>query len=288
MKNHTGYEFFERVDDGSNLGKFFNKVFDKLGTSRILFSPRYYEREGKEGTGVQAASPIPFYELCLGELYLHSVISGLNRWKEILGEYNGEFQGRWKYYAHSKRMDSIRRYGGEEDDYNPDGSIRMKVDNERLSCYTVVEQLVSSDYRDIFTETGPENLLKFAHYIVIGESMDTASMFKHCFGKRLPTYRMEDGKMVENRYSEELLMRIERTDTACLVANILLEVSSRIKYLTDAVRDLDKYQDNGTFLKTILPSEIDRLLNLEVEPLNVFDPSKHGFPTETDIEKKES
>ncbi|MDR0573028.1 MAG: hypothetical protein LBG96_03180 [Tannerella sp.] len=275
MNNYVSYDFFKKVDDGSKLGKFFNIVFDKICVSRILFSPKFYEREEKENVRIRATSSIHFYELCLGELYLHSVITGLNRWKEILSEYNGEFQGRWKYYALSKRMDAIRRYGGEDGDYNPDGSIREGVDNARLSCYTVVNDLVSSDYRDIFTDSRPENLFHFARQIVTGESMSITDMFKSCFGKKLPTYRMEGGQMVEIRFSEELLMRIERENSACLVANTLLAVCNRISELVDTVKSLDRYQDNGKFLSAILPSDIDKLFNMEVEPLAIFDPAKH-------------
>ena len=260
------------MDEACKLGKFFNIVFDNLGIGRMLFCPKFYRPTDGKNTETTAISSVFFYELCLGELYLHSVIKGLNRWKGILGEYNGEFQGNWKYYALSKRMNSIRLYGGDEDDYNPDGSVRTEVDNERLSCFTVINDLIPNE-KDLFKDSRPSDLSYFARMLITCGKIDIGDIFKSCFGKKLLTYRMEEGKMVENSFSEEILIRIENENSAFLVANTLFAVCKRVRELVDGVKGLDRYEDNREFLSSKLPAGINGLLNLEVEPLNVFDPA---------------
>jgi len=275
QRDYLSYEFFKKIDESSNLAKFFNTVFSKLDIARMMHAPVSYDRikttEGVvENHKEYCASR--FYELCLGELYLHSIINNLNRWQKLLEEYNGEFQSSWRYYAMSKRMDLIKEYGGEESDYNEDGSIKTIVNDDCLSGYSIIGDLVNDNCLDIFIETNPEDLYDFASYIVINENINIIDLFEKTFGKKLTSYRLRDGEMIENTFADEIINKIEKEDSACLTANTLLGVAVSVKSLINNIKKLDKKQDNKDFLSVFLPFEIQNILDLRITSLNIFKP----------------
>ena len=275
QRDYLSYEFFKKIDESSNLAKFFNTVFSKLDIARMMHAPVSYDRikttEGVvENHKEYCASN--FYKLCLGELYLHSIINNLNRWQKLLEEYNGEFQSSWRYYAMSKRMDLIKEYGGEESDYNEDGSIKTIVNDDCLSGYSIIGDLVNDNCLDIFIETNPEDLYDFASYIVINENINIIDLFEKTFGKKLTSYRLRDGEMIENTFADEIINKIEKEDSACLTANTLLGVAVSVKSLINNIKKLDKKQDNKDFLSVFLPFEIQNILDLRITSLNIFKP----------------
>ena len=134
MKN-IGH-LLERVDNSTKLGKLFNRCMDSVDTMRIISSPVDFSE--KENTNVA----VMFYDSCLIELYLHSVIDSLNRLRSIANKYINEFGCNWKYYATCNRSDLIQEYGGDENDYDDSGNIVPATD-EKLISYSIVSDIQS-------------------------------------------------------------------------------------------------------------------------------------------------
>ena len=64
------YRFFTKVDEITPLSKLFNKVFRVLEIPRSISTPETTTEDGWNNT----AQALMFYELCLMEQYLHSII----------------------------------------------------------------------------------------------------------------------------------------------------------------------------------------------------------------------
>lgn len=128
MAKEYFYDLFSRIKDGSRLADLFNQVMHKLDIVRIVSAPSTFEMVNKDEQCVEL-----FYESCLWELYFHGVVDKLNRWVKVLNEYESEFGSNWKYYASSKRLESIKEYGGDDKDYDTEGNIRtLNLSNEDL------------------------------------------------------------------------------------------------------------------------------------------------------------
>ena len=59
----------------------------------------------------------------LFEDYASSFVAKLRQIINTISIYDTEFGFRWKYYASSKRINLIKEYGGDDEDYNKDGSV---------------------------------------------------------------------------------------------------------------------------------------------------------------------
>jgi hypothetical protein len=270
MNEHVSYSFFQKVDESTKLGKLINTAFDKLITVRMMCCPQFYAQETENQKALTSGL---FYDLCLGELYLHSLVENLHQWQEILYKYNGEFEGRWKYYAASKRLDYIKADGGDEDDYLEDGSVKTNISEEELTQYSVVDDLVPDYCRSIFLDTKPENLMRFFQYIVINSNLNINDVFQRATGKTLKTYRIEDEEMVENTFVDELFLKIDKEDSATLVVNTLFSVVLQINILIKKISELNKANDNRQFL-SMLPKLIQDILDVKIELVNVFEQIK--------------
>ncbi|MDR1348023.1 MAG: hypothetical protein LBJ63_06290 [Prevotellaceae bacterium] len=272
-QEQLNYELFHPVDESTALGRFINIVFSKLFMARAISAPISYEavkEKGKKIENHKERAALHFYDLCLGELYLHSIIDNLNRWQRILKEYNEEFQSNWRYYASSKRLDSIREYGGEADDYNDDGSIKTDVSDEELLNYSVIGDLIPDSWSDTFIHTIPQDLYPFASFIPVNEKINAFEIFEQCFGKKPTTYRMENGIMKENTFADELIHRIEREDSAELTANTLIAVCVEAIFIVCTTKELDRNKNNEGFLSKFLPAYINNLFELKIEPIQIF------------------
>ncbi|MDR0682036.1 MAG: hypothetical protein LBG15_09355 [Dysgonamonadaceae bacterium] len=262
------YEFFKHVDESSELGRFFNLVFSKLNIPRIIHAPKIFAGKEDERRQYKAEA---FYRLCLSEMYLHSIIDNLCKWKKETEEYINEFSCRWRYYASAKRLESIRQYGGDPDDYNPDGSIKNTVDDKILSSYHIAEHLAPSDWNEIFTQTRLTDLLFIADLIIIESKMDIADIFQKAVGgERLKTFRMEDGKMIENDWADDLMRKSQDENNAVLTVDTLFSILYEVTTIAEEMKTISRTDDNDDFFRR-LPRRIQNLFdlkNIETFPLS--------------------
>jgi len=265
MKKDNYYESSKRVDGSTTLGKFFNIVLDKLDILRAVYYPHSYETlriSGHKTEEVKLISGNVFYDICLGELYFHSVIENLTRWQEVINEYIVDFNCKWKYYAVSKRMNSIGKYGCDKND--------CSASEDELTLYSIINNLGSNDWQDMFLTARSVDLYPLALKLKVFGSIDVNDMFQKCFKVKIPSYRLENGEMIENSFADELIYRIEREDSAVLAANTLMTVCNEICRMINDVKRLDMKSDNKDFFNH-LPYRIQDILDLNVEPKNFFD-----------------
>lgn len=248
MNNKPFYNLLFRIEDKSKLACLFNKVLDKLDMARIISAPKIFERDETYELDAEL-----FYDTCLWEMYLHGVISKLNYWRSILDEYESDFQLSWKYYASSKRLESIKKYGGNDEDYDTEGNIKsLGLANKDLVCYTVIADLIQDDCIDIVQDTKPEHLDGLCSALQVHAKMSIADMFKEFFGKEIPTYKQnKNGEMEEMTFADKVLLKASNESQADSLSAVVLLTCQSIQAIIDKIRKLDKFQDNKGEISSI-------------------------------------
>jgi hypothetical protein len=263
------YQFFKRVEHESDLGRLVNVAFDKLSLARMMSAPNLYLHNDKIKEDYMNVAVVvsTFYELCLGELYLHSIFDNLTRWMEIAERYNTEFAGSWKYYAASRRLDIIREYGCEEVDCNSDGTLKKDLTDAELARYSVVCDLITDNVRDIFLDTIPFDLYLLYGGIELYGNTSINDMFNSVTGKGIKTYRKEGGKMVENSFADETMMKAEQQNVCESVVNLLYSSVCAVRELVDSVKALERENDNREFFMS-LRKRIQDIFDLKIRALS--------------------
>lgn len=260
MKEDLSYDFFVKVDDDTNLGKLFNFAFRYCRMPLMSCAPRTFSSYGndwEECAGV-------FFQLRLAEMYLHSIIENICRWKADAEIYNTEFGGSWKYYASSKRIDSIRECGGDDDDYNADGSIKTKVSKRVLRYYTIVEVLSDRDWCNIFTDTYPSDMCFFCRLIVSAQNLSINDIFRKMGKQPITMYKKEGNNMVACDWTDEAMMKAERQSSSEEFVDVLFGVFVAVRNLVDEMLALKPMEDNKDFFLA-LPGRIQNILDCKIE-----------------------
>lgn len=266
MAKKCFYELFTRIEDKSNLASIFNLVLGKLDIVRMTSAPTTFEKGLRDVRGIEL-----FYESCLWELYLHGVVDKLNRWKNVLDEYKTEFESSWKYYASSKRIESINEYGGEDGDYNEDGNIRtLNLTDKDLEYYTVIRDLVQDDWRDIVQETKPEHLSGLYSALQTQAKISITDIFKDVSGKELNMYKQDvNGEMVKMNIADRALSKASDELKAEDLSNTVLFVCHCIQFLIEKIEKLDKFNNNQAELSSI-NRDIECLLSTNFMGMDIF------------------
>lgn len=242
------YDIFSYIEDNSSLALLFNEILSKLNIVRLVSAPATFELLESQEQDLRL-----FHETCLWEMYMHGVVSKLNEWIEVLEEYESEFGANWEYYASSKRLESIKSYGGEESDYDGDGNIRTQnLTHEDLEHYTVVNDLVQDDRRDIVQETTPEQLSFLILVIERRAKTSFAEIFRKAFNQDLPTYKQDkDGNMVRMTFADHAMQKASDELQADDLSSAVLFVCRSIRLLVEKTRKLDPFSDNKDVLQAM-------------------------------------
>lgn len=257
------YDLFQRIKDNSRMAKAFNIIFDKLDAVRICSAPSIFEQVKN---GEQVAM---FFETCLWERYLHSVVSKLNRWGEDLDEYFNEFEGCWKYYAASRRIESLQEGFGDDKDYNEDGSIKKdNLTDEDLMPYSIIGDLVFDDWRDIVQNTTLEQLYGLCGALQLKAKVSLTDVIKAHFGTEIQSYNQdENGNMVPMSFADKALSKVQGEVDAEGYSAIVILVCDCVQEILSQLKSLDKAQDNKDALQSIR-RDIGLLLDLRFEEMN--------------------
>lgn len=261
MKRDTKTPFYDvmcNVNESCVLAVYFNKIIGELETVRIFSSPRTFEDTKKENKDYSAI----FYQTVLWELWFHGVVERLNEWNEILNEYFSEYEGKWKFYACSKRLEAIKEYGGEETDYNEDGSIRtLNLTEDDLRHHTALGEMVQDDWRDIVQETTCADLQYMISCLKTHASFSLSDAFKECFGKEIATYKQdENGNMVPMSFADKAMDKAVEQYTADGMAIGITLVCEFIQRIIRDIRAMDKFSDNR-----------DKLIQIHKDVRNILD-----------------
>lgn len=245
MKRNAKTPFYDvmcNVNENCVLAVYFNKIIGELDIVRIFSSPRTFEDTKQENKDYSAI----FYQTVLWELWFHGVVERLNKWNEMLNEYFSEYEGKWKFYACSKRLESINGYGGEESDYNEDGSIRtLNLTEDDLIHHTVLSKMVQDDCRDIVQETTYVDLQYMISCLKAHASFSLPDAFKEFFGKEITTYKQdENGNMVPMSFADKAMDKAVEQYTADGMAASITLVCEFIQRIIRDIRAMDKFSDN--------------------------------------------
>jgi hypothetical protein len=136
----------KRIEAEDNFAKLANKYMNSLFDLECAFSPHYYSmREYKafqvfESDVIRKSEEMTFQLTILSNSLssVHECILGASG---LIQTYLNEYDGDWRHYASVNRVETIKEYGGEDEDFNQDESIRFKDDSESLSSYTIHAEL---------------------------------------------------------------------------------------------------------------------------------------------------
>lgn len=267
MRDKPFYELLSRIDDDSLLANFFNKVLGNLDMARIISAPRTFRHKDDENSRYCIDL---FYDTCLWEMYLHQFIYKLNGWIKTLDEYLTEFGGSWKYYASSKRIESVNEYGGDDDDYNEDGSVKvMDIPNDRLEPYSVIRELVCDDWTDIVQETIPKDLERLYGCLQAEANLSIADFFKDKMGVDIPMYQKDDnGNMVKMGFADKVLHKAAEQNNSEVMGSYVLLACYCMHDLISAIKSLNPFEDNVEALTSVRNDSV-RFLSMSFSNMDV-------------------
>lgn len=241
------YSMNKRIDNNSNLAAFLNEVLKSTNVARIMCSPRIFQERDKRMRKESKKNTQRFYQLVLFEMYSHALVSRLNEWVTNICEYIREFNGSWEYYARSKRLSSIDEYGGNPDDYNEDGTIKVDVGHDKLKSYSIISELIYSDNEDLVQDTNAQDLYWIYTFIRANGSFCITDIFKG-----LKTYKCVDGEMVENNLDDNVFRKVSRQqgseDMCCQLFSIITLVNRMVNELSKASHTSDNKELLGNVL----------------------------------------
>lgn len=265
-------ELMEPIQSKLPLAKAFNRVVSKLQILRIMSIPRIFEDAKGETAAFKMHS---FYETILWENWIHGVFGRLEEWTTTINEYFDEFNGSWEYYALSKRLDYIHEFGSDdEDDYNPDGTVKTKnINHEQLKYHTVFSKLYH-DSVDIVQDTKPNDLLPLISTLNASARFSIIDVLQKVSGKEIPCYVMNKGGELrpigrEEREERKVCEMIEAVDLGQLVysiAQIMESITSRL----EAIYNSDQaFADHHELLNAML-SDASALLQLDLKESKIL------------------
>ena len=256
-------------DNPTMIGKFAAMLKQKMSLMRIASLPRGFDDTHRPEFNTMAQTHY-ITELC--DEYLDKLPGRIEEFITELERYFGEFQGNWKYYAASHRLDMIEEYGADESDYNEDGEIKKTdLTDDELKPYTIIHELGIDGWRDIIKDTEEQDFYWFLSGVQVDAQMDMSTMIRQLNGgKRIPSYRInDDGEFVENTVEDEDLMRASRMADADSINPVVYTV---LYVMRDIYRRLEgvmesPFEDHRELLNTIL-EDCYRLRDFHLEDLS--------------------
>ena len=257
-------EFLEPIESDLPLAKAFTRVISKILLLRTMSLPRTFA----DATGESAAFKMQsYYETVLWEKWLHGVFNRLKEWANIINEYVDEYSGSWEYYALSKRLDAINEYGSDDEDYNPDGTIKMHgIAHEQLKYYTVFSNLYY-DCVDIVQDTKPEDLYSLISALKANSQMSIIDILEEASGKKVESYILDESKSLRPAtFADKVEIKVSGMAEADNLSNLVYLIAQKMESLTAKIEAVYRsdgiFRDNRGLLKGVL-QEVSKILNLK-------------------------
>ena len=260
-------EFLEPIESDLPLAKAFNRIISKISLLRIMSLPRTFS----DATGEFAAINMQtYYETVLWEKWLHGVFKRLEEWANIINEFFDEYEGSWEYYALSKRLDFINEYGSdEEEDYNPDGTIKTHgITYEQLKYHTVFRDLYH-DCVDIVQDTKPEDLYPLISTLKANSQISIIDILQQVSGRQIESYVLDESESLRPAtFADKVELKVSGMVEADDLGKLIFRIAKKMASLTTQIKPICKsdkiYQDNRELLKSIL-QEVSSMLNLRLK-----------------------
>jgi len=266
----------QSIESEQHLAIAFNKVISKITTLWIMTRPRIFDdTKGEEA----AFKMITYYQILLWEKWLHEVVQRLQEWITTIDEYFDEFNGSWEYYALSKRLEFIDEFGTDDDeDYNPDGSIKTTgITQEQLKYHTVFSDLYH-DCVDIVQDTKPTDLAPFINAIEANSRVSVIDILQKVSGKEITAYTMgDDGQFRPVTFADRELHKVLEMVEAHDYGQIIIIVAMLMEQLTKSIETVAKSEtaffDNHDLLRAI-QTDAKAILSLNFKDTRHFRLSK--------------
>jgi hypothetical protein len=200
------HQTLELIEAQDPLAKLFNQYMNKLSTMDMTSYPmdsmRELFNEKPEDKYYQYRRETLYEITCMGNA-LHAIHRLVNIGLKDLSEYETDFNFDWKHYATVKRSECIQEYGGDDCDYNEDGSIKFKEDNKSLKGHTMKSSLnglfqtKNNDMRgERIGSSHPFDFMRFTTVVRTNTQYSLFKAFQAVNGKELNVFREgPDGEM---------------------------------------------------------------------------------------------
>ena len=265
----------QHIESDLPLAIVFNKVISKITTLWIMTRPRIFDDiKGEEA----AFKMMTFYQILLWEKWLHEVVQRLQEWTTTIDEYFGEFNGSWEYYALSKRLDFLKEFGGDDEDYNPDGSIKTTdITHEQLKYQTIFFDLYH-DCVDIVQDTHPQDLYPLVNANETNSRVSIIDILQKVSGKEVTAYTMgDDGNLRPVTFADRELHKVSEMVEAHDYGQVIYITALLMEQLTKGIETVAKSEtaffDNHDLLRAI-QSDAEAILSLNFEDTRHFKSSK--------------
>ena len=262
------YARFDFIKGDAPIAAFFNHVMQTLAPMRMLCCPDSFVVDEK----IEPFNDRKYCDTIRYEIWMHNVVTRLEAWHSTLTEYFDEYNGSWKYYAASKRLEGIREYGGDEKDYNADGTVRTEgLKDEELESYSVISDLCHDDFKDIVQDTTMEHIKFLCADVISCSQLDIVKGLKEHFGaENVRTYRAdEDGNIHPLSNSEYAIGRVREQVTAEDNSKRLLAIVSGIQGLNIIFGEC-KYNEDNTEALSLALKAADILYDMDFRKLEKY------------------
>ena len=269
-------EWMEPIDSELPLAKAFNRIISDLELLRIMTNPRIFS----DSTDKEAPFRMHNYYLTvLWERWLHGVFNRLVEWANTISTYFDEYNGSWKYYALSQRLEFIKEYGSDdEDDYNPDDTIKTTgITHEQLKYHTVFRDLYH-DCVDIVQDTKPDDLYPMITTLDAKSRFSVIDVLQKATGKQITSYILnEKGNLRPMTFADKELIMVTNMVKAMDNGQLVYTIAQIMESMTSEIESIAKsdkaFSDNHDLLNAIL-NDTTSVLNLHLDRTRFFQSSE--------------
>ena len=269
-------EWMEPIDSELPLAKAFNHIISDLELLRIMTNPRIFS----DSTDHEAPFRMQNYYLTvLWERWLHGVFNRLVEWANTISTYFDEYNGSWEYYALSKRLEFIKEYGSDdEEDYNPDGTIKTTgITLEQLKYHTVFRDLYH-DSVDIVQDTKPEDLYPMISTLEARSRFSIIDVLQKTTGQQVTSYILDkDGHLRSTTFADRELIKVSEMVKAMDNSQLVYTIAQIMESLTKEIESIAKsemaFYDNHNILNAII-NDASSILHLHLDKTRFMQSSK--------------
>ena len=271
-------DWMEPINSERPLAKAFNRIISDLELLRIMTNPRVFS----DSTDKEAAFRMQNYYLTvLWERWLHGVFNRLVEWANTICEYFDEYNGSWEYYALSKRLDFIKEFGSDnEDDYNPDDSIKTTgITHEQLKYHTIFRDLYH-DCVDIVQDTKPDDLYPMINTLDAKTRFSAIDVLQKATGQQVTSYILDkEGHLRPATFADKELIKVSEMVKAMDNGQLVYTIAQIMESLTSEVEAISisdrAFSDNRDLLNAIL-NDATSILNLHLDKTRFLKSSASG------------
>ena len=257
----TNFELSAKIKDESNLAKLFNECMRKTDCLRIISSPSHITpAEMHKNIDNDPTKAIMFMSSCIYEIHFHTLINQLNERKNEIIRFENEFNYDFDRYAITNRLNLIKEYGGEDEDYNDDDTIK-EATRKNMEDYSIVHELNRELH--IFTDSTSDHFDIICNYLENVNNLSILKFFRKQ-GATILSSRIENGKMVKNTIEDEIEDEARTAYVCDSYSDLLKLVINHINILGILIAELPNDEKSIPSI-TEIGSYIDEILSLKIK-----------------------